>query len=104
MVAQEAPELTSYHRHTESMAHVEQFLLTEIQKLAELYTHQVNWKITTSEWEGKAEKHSCHEPHPSTVTYNGKSPHNYPLLSEEGRVWTQHLVPQLLPQGPSLNT
>ena len=64
MAIQEAPELISYHAHTESTATHERTPSETIQKLTEQLLYILaNQKIPSSKQVGKAEMHSYHKPH-----------------------------------------
>lgn len=77
--------------------YMQEFPLKEIQKFSWVIpTYWATEKIPTSEWVGKAGTRSSHKSYPwhSTVPL-GVNPNTH-LLFEEERVWTTHLVPQLL--------
>ena len=77
--------------------HMEQFPLKEIEKPIKCHLHMGQMrKQRTVKHVGGAETQSCHKPHPSTATHNREGTPHYQLPPEERRVWTPHLVSQLL--------
>lgn len=100
MVIQENPELTSSHRHTESIAipgTIPSERNPETNYVTPIYqVHEKTHTLPILKPVGKAETYSCHKHHPQhSAIESGGNSQSQPL-PEEQRVWTLHLVLQLL--------